>query len=130
MTSIYLRAGYTVDSLLGTLTLAYDTAEPLMVTIDFGYCRTRRQRIIWMVSRDVLAEGLIGRAGLADVVCWNREEIYHIAFTSDEGAATVLLFADDVRALLVEAEDLVPYGREVINFDRELKRLLKAGGAR
>ncbi|GAA0738460.1 SsgA family sporulation/cell division regulator [Dactylosporangium roseum] len=110
------------------LTLSYRTSEPLEVVANFGR-RCDGRRIVWRLARDILRDGLLGPAGVGDFCCWtDAEDRYHLALSSPDGRAILRCPADNIRALLIDAEDLVPYGAEVIDFDAELRHLLMTGG--
>lgn len=111
----------------GTFTFVYDSAEPLSVRLDFGN-DPAGEPLVWTFGRDVLADGLTQRAGSGDVRCWTEDTWFHIVLASPDGTVELKVFTAAVRAFLVEAEDLVPYGAETLDFDAELDALL--GGTR
>lgn len=113
----------------GVLTLHYNPERPLIVTVDFGQTCSGRH-VAWTLARDLLADGLTRLAGLSDVQCWTADPWYYLALSSDTGSATVRMLAEPVRAFLVDAEDLVPYGAERVDVDAALDQLLKTGGNR
>jgi hypothetical protein len=111
----------------GSITFGYDDADPLAVTLYFGIDPRRGPLERWF-ARDLLADGLTAElAGSHEVACWTRDGWFHIGLSGGDGNAVFKLAADEVRAFLVDAEDLVPYGSEAIDFDAELDALLKDG---
>lgn len=107
--------------------LCFRATDPLHVKVVFS------DRNVWTFARDVLRDGLTRRAGIGDYTCWtDDQDRYHISLIGDYNGqprtATLHCPADDIRGLLIDAEDLVPYGAERIDFDAELAALLR--GAR
>lgn len=110
----------------GHAIFTYDTADPYVVTVDFGADKNGG-RIVWAVARDLLADGFTAPAGFGDFRCYAHGIHYFMALTSSEGHAVLSFIAEQIRAFLIDAEDAVPYGREELDFDAELDALLKDG---
>lgn len=116
----------------GTVALRYDDRTPLAVVFDFGMDVTGND-IQWTVARDVLADGFTRFSGQGDVRCWNDDTWFHLWLsgfnhrTDEPRSAVMRLDVDEVRAFLIDTEDLVAYGAESVNFDAQLARLLIGG---
>lgn len=110
----------------GVATFVYETDRPFEVKVEF----TEGDGEPWFFGRDILADGLTNLSGRGDVRCWAEGLWYFVLLTSPDGYVGLRMLAEPVRAFLVDAEDLVPYGSEVIDFDAELARLIATGGAR
>ncbi|WP_338692871.1 SsgA family sporulation/cell division regulator [Streptomyces sp. Q6] len=55
-------------ALTRTCELSYDGTDPLAITMTFDTCRERPVR--WILSRELLAEGLVDPVGEGDVRIW------------------------------------------------------------
>ncbi len=108
-------------------TLRYDTDDPYAVHLAFP-SSSGDPGIEWMFARQLVAEGLVGRAGEGDVRIWPSSDDgdVYVELCSPSGRA---LFAAP-RSVLVEfvrrAAELVPPGTEVdhLDLDTELQMLL------
>lgn len=115
------------DGQRGSVLFQYDPAIPFEVVLNFGARPTDGDEVIFHVERGILADGLTKESGIGDVRCWTCAHGYHIALTSEDGNAILRFDPDAVRAFLADAEDLVPYGAESVDFDIELAKLLIGG---
>jgi hypothetical protein len=110
-------------------TFTYDPARPFDVTLTIS---ANYDSVTWLVSRDILAEGMHGLAGLADVQAYPLGSDLVLVFdgvSEDEtqpSTATIAVPAFSVAAFLDRTAMLVPYGQEGqhLDLDRELAELL------
>jgi hypothetical protein len=108
----------------GPVEFGYDARDPYAVRLVF---RDGQDSATWTFARDLLADGLTGLGGTHDVACWTKGIWFHIMLSSPDGRAIFKVIAGQVRAFLIDAEDLVPYGAETAIVDAELDALLKDG---
>lgn len=108
--------------------LRYNPADPYAAQLDFGIDE-KGEPIVWMFARDLLRDAFSGPAGYGDFRCWAMGEVFYVAISTRSDRAAFTGDADRIRAFLIDAEDLVPYGTESSTVDAELDALLK-GGAR
>ncbi|MFG2332977.1 SsgA family sporulation/cell division regulator [Streptomyces sp. NPDC048604] len=109
-------------------TLRYDREDPYAVSMAFPPPATLEGvEVSWAFSRELLAEGVEGPAGLGDV----RVRPYGydrtvVEFHAPEGVAVVHVRTSEVRRFLDRAQLLVPEGREhqYLDWDRNVSRLL------
>lgn len=110
-------------------TLRYDRADPYAVSMSFPPPATLEGvEVSWAFSRELLAEGMEGPAGLGDVHV--RPYGYDrtvVEFRAPEGVAVVHVRTEEVRRFLERAQHLVPAGREhqYVDWERHLGRLLE-----
>ncbi|WP_299534662.1 SsgA family sporulation/cell division regulator [uncultured Streptomyces sp.] len=112
-------------------TLSYDRGDPFAVRIAFPARATLEgTEVAWEFSRELLARGLDGPAGLGDVRVrpfgFDRTVL---EFHAHEGVAMVHVRTSELRHFLGRAQNLVPEGEEhrFLDLDRSLTELL--GGA-
>ncbi|WP_042426491.1 SsgA family sporulation/cell division regulator [Streptacidiphilus anmyonensis] len=106
--------------------LEYHELDPLGVRMDFrvgeGVCR-------WILSRDLLIEGLSRRAGAGDVKIWplrrDGEQRLRILLVAPSGEALVDASAVEVTAFLDQTLDRVAKGQEVLEIDALIARILR-----
>ncbi|MEU8527809.1 MULTISPECIES: SsgA family sporulation/cell division regulator [Streptomyces] len=110
-------------------TLRYDRADPYAVSMAFPPPATLEGvEVSWAFSRELLAEGVEGPAGLGDVRVrpfgYDRTVV---EFHAPEGVAVVHVRTAEVRRFLERAQHLVPAGREhqYLDWERDLVRLLE-----
>ena len=106
--------------------LSYKAADPYAVTAVFepaeGY------QVSWLLSRDLLAEGLHSHAGEGDIrvapATPDGEQV-NILLSSPDGQAWLMAFGKDIADFLEASYALVPAGEEDRRFDwdTELRRL-------
>ncbi|WP_351235548.1 SsgA family sporulation/cell division regulator [Streptomyces sp. NPDC002133] len=108
--------------------LQYEATDPYVVRAAFTLA-DGDEAVEWNLGRDLLAEGLIGPAGEADVRMWPARRpgrsVLYLALGSPEHAALLELPAQDMRTFLQATETVVPQGTESghIDWDTELARL-------
>ncbi|RPE38543.1 sporulation and cell division protein SsgA [Streptomyces sp. Ag109_O5-1] len=110
--------------------LRYEPADPYVVRAAF-FVHTD-EPVEWILGRDLLAEGLKGSAGHADVrirpAAGRGDQVTYMALGSCAGTALLEVPVRDVRTFLENTEALVPRGAEsaLIDWDVELAYLLSA----
>lgn len=133
MRPLRARIPFTCDKGQSIAEWAYHRDDPYVIWVNFGIHPTDGKPVAWQLSRDLLAEGLTHTAGEADVAMWADQHRYHVAMLTPDGAGHCQFPIDMVRAFLISAEDMVPYGNEspVIEaaIDEEWRKL-SARGAR
>ncbi|MCG7207236.1 SsgA family sporulation/cell division regulator [Streptomyces arenae] len=117
-----------VCSLPLRMRLRYEPADPCAVRATFF--PHGAEPVEWVLGRDLLADGLEGRAGHGDVRIWSAtgrgDQAMYIALGSRAGSALLEVPVRDVRSFLESTEALVPRGTEAgrIDWDTELAYLL------
>jgi hypothetical protein len=109
-------------------TLRYDREDPFAVSMAFPPPATLEGvEVSWAFSRELLAEGVEGPAGVGDV----RVRPYGydrtvVEFHAPEGVAVVHLRTAELRRFLKRSQHLVPVGREhqYLDWDQDLAQLL------
>lgn len=102
--------------------LQYRTDDPHAVTLRF--C-TKDQDSLWLVSRELLADGLLAPAGIGDVrLRPDRGDVLVLELFTEDSHAVFHLSADELHRFLESTYQVVPAGREVIDFDTLLKDLM------
>lgn len=102
--------------------LHYRTDDPHAVTVRF---HTREQESTWLVSRELLSDGLQAPAGLGDVrLRPHHGDVLVLELFTEDSHAVFHLSADELRRFLESTYQVVPAGREAIDFDMLLKDLL------
>ena len=102
--------------------LHYRTDDPHAVTIRF---HTREQESTWLVSRELLADGLRAPAGVGDVRLRREEgDVLVLELFTEDSHAVFHLSADELDRFLTSTYQVVPAGQEVVDFDLLLKDLL------
>ncbi|MFE8949435.1 SsgA family sporulation/cell division regulator [Streptomyces sp. NPDC007856] len=111
--------------------LRYEPTDPYVVrALSFVDCD---EPVEWVLGRDLLADGLKGSAGCADVRIWSAagrgDQSIYIALGSPAGTALLEVPVRDLTSLLENTEALVPRGTESghIDWDVELAHLLSRG---
>ncbi|QRP45780.1 SsgA family sporulation/cell division regulator [Amycolatopsis sp. FDAARGOS 1241] len=103
------RAGH------GLISAGYDASEPYAITFGFD---TVQPGLEWVISRDLLADGLIhGKAGEGDVKVTARGDLVVLGLCSPDGSAAVVLRRDDVDILLDRVYRIVARGAESQHLD-------------
>ncbi|WP_030340459.1 SsgA family sporulation/cell division regulator [Streptomyces sp. NRRL S-1022] len=108
--------------------LRYEPTDPYVVrAVFFIDCD---EPVEWVLGRDLLADGLKGSAGHADVRIWpaagRGDESVYIALGSSAGTALLKVPVQDITSFLQDTQALVPRGAESghIDWDAELAHLL------
>ncbi|WP_405883227.1 SsgA family sporulation/cell division regulator [Streptomyces sp. NBC_01136] len=111
----------------------YDPAMPFAVSVDFS--NTAGGAVTWVLSRELLSEGLLRPSGEGDVHIWPRCPRYggrrslHIQLVGRSGIA--LLYADltRVRSWIADTYVLVPSDSEgeAIDWEASFARVLRGG---
>ncbi|MEU2165848.1 SsgA family sporulation/cell division regulator [Streptomyces chengbuensis] len=111
--------------------LRYEPTDPYVVRAAFFVdCD---EPVEWVLGRDLLAGGLKGSAGYADVRIWSAagrgDQLMYIALGSSAGTALLEVPVMDLMSFLQNTEALVPRGTESghIDWDVELARLPSQG---
>jgi len=108
-------------------TLQYDRTDPFAVRMTFPATATLKgAEVSWEFSRELLAAGVDGAAGVGDV----RIRPYGhgrtvLEFHGAEGVAMVHVRTAELRLFLERAQELVPAGEEhrFLDLDRSLAAL-------
>lgn len=110
-------------------TLRYTTADPYAVHLCFPRPDRHSAPIIWSLSRQLLATGLLEAAGLGDVRLepWGGDRT-RITLRGRTGTAALSLRTPQLRAFLRQVERLVPSGTEadLVDWDRLAEQLSSA----
>ncbi|MFI8288513.1 SsgA family sporulation/cell division regulator [Streptomyces sp. ms191] len=109
-------------------TLRYDRGDPYAVSMAFPPPATLEGvEVSWAFSRELLAQGVDGPAGVGDV----RVRPYGydrtvVEFHASEGVAVVHIRTEELRRFLERSQHLVPAGREhhYLDWDQDLAQLL------
>ncbi|MET9621582.1 MULTISPECIES: SsgA family sporulation/cell division regulator [unclassified Streptomyces] len=109
-------------------TLRYDRGDPYAVSMAFPPPATLEGvEVSWAFSRELLAQGVDGPAGVGDV----RVRPYGydrtvVEFHATEGVAVVHIRTEELRRFLERSQHLVPAGREhhYLDWDQDLAQLL------
>ncbi len=115
--------------------LEWDPTEPLWVTTRFLTGRTvNGQEPVWLVGRDLIAEGLIETAGEADILIEPGGEYGDLlmTFRSDSGHAEFAVDPEPLDLFLAETYARCPYGKEFagVDFEAELQAIIENDPAR
>ncbi|TCO65898.1 SsgA family sporulation/cell division regulator [Actinocrispum wychmicini] len=110
--------------------LRYDTRDPFAVYALFEPEGARA--VQWILSRDLLADGLIVRTGEGDVRMWpapDDAEMVLIEFVTPKGQARFEALAQDIADFLDSTYEVVLPGDEDnwFDFDHEIQRMIAAG---
>ncbi|NED94175.1 SsgA family sporulation/cell division regulator [Phytoactinopolyspora alkaliphila] len=107
----------------------YSARDPLAVTVVFD--AQSESPVSWVFARDLLAEGLDGRAGIGDISLWPTEDeaglpALQIRLSSPDGDAYILASASQVEEFLARTWRVVPPGAEsaLLGIDLALVSLL------
>lgn len=121
--------------------LCYDRADPFAIRIAFGDVGDENGAVdpddagvSWLLSRELLQEGLEAPAGEGDVRLWPARATTDVLFLhlrAPSGEALFELSRASVAAFLRQTETLVPSGTEsaLLDLDDELLVLLANGGS-
>jgi hypothetical protein len=85
--------------------------------------------VTWILSRDLLADGLIVRSGDGDVRLWpatDDTELVYIEFVTPKGQARFKALAQDIADFLDTTYEVVLPGEEEqwFDFDDEIERMI------
>jgi hypothetical protein len=110
--------------------LRYDTRDPFAVYALFEPEGARA--VQWILSRDMLADGLIVRTGEGDVRMWpapDDAEMVLVEFVTPKGQARFEAVAQDIADFLDTTYEVVLPGDEEqwFDFDDEIQRMISAG---
>ncbi|MEV7979964.1 SsgA family sporulation/cell division regulator [Streptomyces sp. NPDC086519] len=111
--------------------LRYEPADPYVIRAAFFVDCDKP--VEWVLGRDLLADGLEGSAGHADVRIWSAagrgDQSIYIALGSSAGTALLEVPVQDISSFLQDTQALVPRGTEsgLIDWDAELAHLLPQG---
>jgi hypothetical protein len=110
--------------------LRYDTRDPFAVYALFEPEGARA--VQWILSRDLLADGLIVRSGEGDVRMWpapDDAEMVLIEFVTPKGQARFEALAQDLADFLDTTYEVILPGEESnwFDFDHEIERMIAAG---
>lgn len=110
-------------------TLSYTVFDPFAVTATFA---SGDGEVAWTFGRELLALGLIERAGEGDVTVRPLDDlVIEIVLSSPNGSAVVRADIGDIAEFLAATYRLLPQGSEwpYLNFDAELAALLDGESA-
>ncbi|MFE5035053.1 SsgA family sporulation/cell division regulator [Streptomyces sp. NPDC056683] len=111
--------------------LRYEPTDPYVVRAAFFV--DGDEPVEWTLGRELLADGLKGSAGYADVRIWaapgRGDQSMYITLGSSAGTALLEVPVRDLTSFLQSTEALVPRGTESghIDWDVELAHLLARG---
>lgn len=110
--------------------LRYTSDDPYALRATFGAADDAGS-VEWVLSRDVIAEGLTHHAGQGDVRVWPAaigpgRDVVYIALNSPMGSALLEAPLPDMRSFVDRTRSMVPLGAESEQFDidSELAHLL------
>jgi hypothetical protein len=99
----------------------YEAADPYAVKLEFPKVTGSP---VWTFATDLLSSGIILGDGAGDVVILPVEDKVLITFRSPQGPDAELTFEyEDLCNALLMSEEMVPLGRESMDFDAELAKL-------
>jgi len=102
--------------------LQYRSDDPHAVTMRF---QARDQESIWLVGRELLADGLLAPTGLGDVrLRPEGGDVLVLELFTEDSHAVFHLSAGELDRFLQSTYAAVPAGREVLDFELLLKDLL------
>jgi hypothetical protein len=112
-----------------TARLSYDPADPFAISVSM---RTDGSPTVhWVVSRELLAAGLLAPAGDGDIGVWpstsKGSEVVCVSLSSPDGQALLYGRHGDVAAFLERTFSEVPAGSEsdLIDIDGLIEQLLR-----
>jgi hypothetical protein len=123
MKPVQVRTRAFVDGRGYSTTLTYDPLDPFAVTASFPGDESNE----WVLARDLLIDGQRYPVGLGDVTVAPAGDQLALCFSIDDDPCVVYLDMDVVERFLGLSLDLVPLDAEVMNFDRELDKILMDG---
>lgn len=99
---------------------SYDTQDPLAVTLVLDSEGVRP--VTWILSRDLLADGMTARTGEGDVTIWplldlDGEPSFFCVRVGSAHKAVFEIPAEPVAAWLARTYDMVPRGSELDGVD-------------
>jgi hypothetical protein len=102
--------------------LQYRSDDPHAVTMRF---HARDQESVWLVGRELLADGILSPAGLGDVRLRPGDgDVLFLELFTEDSHAVFQLSATELQRFLDSTYAAVPAGREVLDFDLLMKDLL------
>jgi hypothetical protein len=102
--------------------LHYRSDDPHAVTMLF---HARDQESIWLVGRELLADGILSPAGLGDVRLRPGDgDLLVLELFTEDSHAVFHLSATELQRFLDSTYAAVPAGRETLDFDLLMKDLL------
>jgi hypothetical protein len=102
--------------------LQYRSDDPHAVTMRF---QARDQESIWLVGRELLADGLLAPTGLGDVrLRPEGGDVLVLDLFTEDSHAVFHLSAEELDRFLQSTYAAVPAGHEVVDFELLLKDLL------
>ncbi|WP_330276983.1 SsgA family sporulation/cell division regulator [Lentzea sp. NBC_00516] len=102
--------------------LHYRSDDPHAVTMRF---HARDQESVWLVGRELLADGILSPAGLGDVRLRPGDgDVLFLELLTEDSHAVFQLSATELQRFLDSTYAAVPAGREVLDFELLMKDLL------
>ncbi|MDX8148000.1 SsgA family sporulation/cell division regulator [Lentzea sp. BCCO 10_0061] len=102
--------------------LHYRSDDPHAVTMRF---HARDQESVWLVGRELLADGILSPAGLGDVRLRPGDgDVLFLELFTEDSHAVFQLSATELQRFLDSTYAAVPAGREVLDFELLMKDLL------
>ncbi|SFQ95454.1 Streptomyces sporulation and cell division protein, SsgA [Lentzea waywayandensis] len=102
--------------------LQYRSDDPHAVTMRF---HARDQESVWLVGRELLADGILSPAGLGDVRLRPGDgDVLFLELFTEDSHAVFQLSATELQRFLDSTYAAVPAGREVLDFELLVKDLL------
>ncbi|MFE0172315.1 SsgA family sporulation/cell division regulator [Streptomyces sp. NPDC059002] len=108
--------------------LTYDTRDPYSVAMELEI-RTSHRPSVWVVSRGMLAEGLLVPTGLGNVqITPATPEFVLLQLGADDEQASLWMSLPEIEEFLESTYDVVPIGEEDQwwEVDDMVRRLLEA----
>ncbi|GHH34682.1 SsgA family sporulation/cell division regulator [Lentzea cavernae] len=116
----FIRPDGTVEPM--NVDLQYRSDDPHAVTLRF---QARDQESVWLVGRELLADGLLAPTGLGDVRLRPGDgDVLVLELLTEDSHAVFHLSATVLQRFLDSTYAAVPAGREVLDFDLLMKDLL------
>jgi hypothetical protein len=110
---------------------SYRSDDPYAVMMSIS--RPSGRWIDWLLSRDLLIEGLVGPAGIGDVRLMpfsdefgdDRFDVLEVRIGDDEGSASLEFDRDLIERFLEATFDIVPAGAEsaMIDVEAEIEKI-------
>lgn len=102
--------------------LHYRSDDPHAVTMRF---HARDQESVWLVGRELLADGILSPAGLGDVRLRPGDgDVLFLELFTEDSHAVFQLSATELQRFLDSTYAAVPAGGEVLDFELLMKDLL------
>lgn len=116
----FIRPDGTVEPM--NVDLHYRSDDPHAVTMHF---QARDQESIWLVGRELLADGMLAPTGLGDVRLRPAGgDVLVLELFTEDSHAVFHLSAEELDRFLEATYAAVPAGQEVLDFELLLKDLL------